>query len=246
VISDRRLLACAVLSVAGHLAFARGLQRLPRHDTTHTKRVVSIRVVPAPPALEPPPEPAAAPAPVPKTVPHERPRARPVPAAAHDLVPKDVPPPDRPAAPGDSTTPVFGVSLESTSQAGGGPAMPIGNTGHATGPSEPGSGPAKPLAEPVAAYEVTTMPLPQGRCLGKYTEEARQAGTEGTVVLDLIVDANGRARDVRVVTGLPHGLTEAAVAALKECRFSPGEKDGAAVPVRIRGFKIRFLLQNDE
>jgi hypothetical protein len=49
-----------------------------------------------------------------------------------------------------------------------------------------------------------------------------------------------------VVSGLEHGLTEAAVAAIKECRFTPGEKDGLPVPVRVRGFKIRFLMQNDD
>ncbi len=53
-------------------------------------------------------------------------------------------------------------------------------------------------------------------------------------------------RDVQVVSGLGHGLTEAAVAAAKRCHFSPGEKNGTPVPVRVRGFKIRFLLQNDE
>lgn len=35
-----------------------------------------------------------------------------------------------------------------------------------------------PLAEPVAAVEVTKMPLPQGRCAGDYTEEARAAATD--------------------------------------------------------------------
>jgi hypothetical protein len=53
-------------------------------------------------------------------------------------------------------------------------------------------------------------------------------------------------RDVHVVSGLGHGLTEAAIAAVRECRFSPGEKDGTAVPVRVRGFKIRFLMQDTE
>ena len=99
---------------------------------------------------------------------------------------------------------------------------------------------------PVPAYQVTTMPLPQGRCVGKYTEEAKRAAIEGTVILDLIVSETGRTRDIHVVSGLGHGLTEAAIAAIKECRFSPGEKDGAPVAVRVRGFKIRFLLQNDE
>jgi TonB family protein len=130
-------------------------------------------------------------------------------------------------------------------QAGSGPALPIGNTGLPT-KHDQGAPAAQPLPAPVQAYEVTTMPLPQGRCSGRYTEEARKAGVEGTVVLDLVVGQDGRVREVRVVSGLDHGLTEAAIAAAKECRFSPGEKDGTPVPVRVRGFKIRFLLDGAE
>jgi TonB family protein len=87
------------------------------------------------------------------------------------------------------------------------------------------------------------VPLPINPCIGRYTPEARAAATEGVVVLDLVVDELGRTRDIAVVEGLPHGLNESAIAAVRECRFVPGEKDGRPVPVRIRGFKVRFLLQ---
>ena len=62
------------------------------------------------------------------------------------------------------------------------------------------------------------------------------------MVLDLVVGADGRAKNIKVVAGLGHGLNEAAVAALKACRFTPGERSGVPVPVRIREFKIRFFL----
>src|SRR5207248_3124053 len=160
-----------------------------------------IRVVSPPPPPEPPPEPAPALEPTPpRPIPHERPRQRPAPLSARDVPPKDLPPPDRPPVEGEvSATPVFGVTMDSTSQAGRGPSMPIGNS--ARGPIARPDAPAapKPLAAPVAAYEVTTMPLPQGNCAGKYTEEAKLAAIEGTVVLDLIVGENGRVRDVQVV-----------------------------------------------
>ena len=61
-------------------------------------------------------------------------------------------------------------------------------------------------------------------------------------MLDLTVGEDGRTRDIKVITGLPNGLTEAAITAAKDCRFSPGEKDGKPVAVRIRGFKITFVL----
>ena len=89
------------------------------------------------------------------------------------------------------------------------------------------------------------MPLPRGRCSGAYTEQAREAGVEGTVVLDLVVGADGRARNIAIVSGLGHGLDQAAVAALRACRFTPGERAGAPVAVRVREFKIRFFLQEN-
>jgi TonB family protein len=162
-------------------------------------------------------------------------------ATVQDSISKDVPIADNAVvAPESSAPPVFGVTMESTSQGGKGPAVPVGNT---TTPQPTQGAPTnKPAAAPVAALEVTKMPLPQGRCSGKYTEDARAAGLEGVVVLDCVVDETGRARDIKVVSGLDHGLTEAAITALKECRFSPGEKGGEKVPVRVRGFKIRFVM----
>ena len=251
---DRRLVVCAVASVAGHVAFARGLAHLPRRTERPAGRVVSIRVVEPPPA-EPQPEPAKvaepAPAPAPQPPTRARPRVRPTMAEARPARPTEAPPPDQAPVPGAATgaAPVFGVTMESTSQASGGPSMRVGNTARpddGTSASRSGGGTPKGGAEPVPAYEVTTMPLPQGRCAGKYTDDAKAAGVEGTVVLDLVVGENGRTRDIHVVSGLGHGLTEAAVEALKACRFSPGEKDGVAVPVRVRGFKIRFLMQDND
>ena len=134
--------------------------------------------------------------------------------------------------------------MESTSQAGG-PAAPVGNT-QAPAPTSGDPHAVKPLAAPVAAAVVTKMPIPQGRCSGKYTEAARAAGAEGVVVLDLVVDDHGSARDIAVTSGLGYGLTEAAIAALAACQFSPGEKDGAPVAVRVRGFKIRFVLADGQ
>jgi TonB family protein len=140
---------------------------------------------------------------------------------------------------------VFGVTMDSTSQAGSGPAMPVGNTTHAA-PTAAAAAPVKPLAQPVAAVEVTKMPLPLGACPGKYTDEARAAALEGVVVLDVTIDEHGRARDFTVVSGLPHGLTQAAIDAVSACRFSPGERSGQPVPVRVRGYKIRFLMPDSQ
>jgi TonB family protein len=239
---DRRLAICALASIAGHFAFARGLDHLPERRELPPMPIVQVRVV-EPPPPEPEPEPPKAPEPPnpepPKQVVHERPRPH-APEVKRDVTPVDTPPNDTPTTTDTTTTPVFGVTMQSTSQGGSGPAMPVGNTTHAA-PTGTGA-PVKQLAEPVAAVEVTRMPMPLGRCSGKYTDEARAAAVEGVVVLDLIVDERGRARDITVVDGLPHGLTKAAIEALGACSFTPGERNGQTVPVRVRGFKIRFML----
>ena len=251
MILDRQLMICAIASVAGHFAFAWGLDALPRRDDKPPPRIVQVHVIepvkPPPPEPEPEPVKPEPPKPEPaKPLVHERPRPHEPTAVAHDKPPVDTPPVDHPPATTDTTTtPVFGVNMESTSQAGTGPAMPVGNTTHPAPAATPGAQ-VKALAPPVAAVEVTRMPLPQGRCAGKYTAEAHAAAIEGVVVLDLIVDEHGRARDITVVAGLSHGLTEAAIAALTACTFSPGERNGQAVPVRVRGFKIRFLMQDGQ
>ncbi len=242
---DWRLGICAIASIAGHFAFARGLDYLPARPPTPENRIVTVRVVePPPPAPEPepvkPPEPPK-PEPV-KPIVHERPRPHDAPVARHDVAPVDTPPVDHPPATTDTTTtPVFGVTMESTSQGGTGPAMPVGNTTRAA-PAAPAAAPVKPLVEPVAAAEVTKMPLPLRECPARYTEEARGAAVEGVVVLAAIIDEHGRARDITVVQGLPHGLTQSAIAELTRCPFSPGERNGQPVPVRLRELKFRFVL----
>lgn len=247
---DQRLVICAVVSVLGHFALGEALEQLPARPAVKYDRKITIQVVetPKPPKVEEPPppeppkpEPQPQPKPEPKVV-RERPVAH-VEATVHDTVAKDVPIADHAVvAPEASAPPVFGVTMESTSQAGT-TSAPVGNTTQPGAPRGTATD-VKPAAAPVAAYEVTKMPMPQGRCSGKYTDEARAAAIEGTVVLDLIVDEQGRARDIKVVEGLDHGLTQAAITALQACRFSPGEKDGKPVPVRVRGFKIRFVLQD--
>lgn len=259
---DRSLLVCAVLSVAAHFALGEALSTLPPRAPIERDRRIEITVVTPPPptTLEPEPPPPPPPAPEPPPPP---PVAKPVPttkpAPAKPTPPLPTQPQIAAAAPAETAAPnaavgtadapaqpVFGVTMESTSTGGSGPAVPVGNTTTPqAGEKASGGGPAKQMA-PAAAAEVTKMPLPQGACSGKYTDDARAAGIEGTVVLDLVVDESGRARDITVVSGLDHGLTEAAVAALKACRFSPGERSGQRVPVRVRGFKIRFVMADGQ
>ena len=244
-----RLLACAVVAVVGHLLLIRGVVYLPAHAEAARPAVVQVVLRAPPPEPEKPAEPEAAAEPKTQAI-HQAPARRRAmtDAPRRENVLKNPPPTERPSTGTDTTTtPVFGISMESTSSAGTGPALPVGNTLQTKpGRVKVAAANVKPLAAPVQAYEVTKMPLPIGRCTGKYTEEARQAGLEGTVILDIVVGEDGAVRDVTIVQGLGQGLNEAAVRALKACRFTPGERNGKSVPVRVRRFKVHFALGETE
>jgi TonB family protein len=77
-----------------------------------------------------------------------------------------------------------------------------------------------------------------------YSDQATAARLEGTVLLSLVVDENGNARDIRVARPLGLGLDEKAVGAVKGWRFAPGTRDGSAVVVPI-DVEVRFHLLAD-
>ena len=62
-----------------------------------------------------------------------------------------------------------------------------------------------------------------------FTEEARINGVQGVVRLRLILGADGNAKFPLVIKGLPHGLTECAVAAARGIRFTPATMEGRPV-----------------
>lgn len=66
----------------------------------------------------------------------------------------------------------------------------------------------------------------------RYTEPARRAGITGPVILDLIIDTKGRVESVKVLRGLPLGLTKSAVAAVEQWRFEPSTYKDRPVSVR--------------
>jgi TonB family protein len=62
-----------------------------------------------------------------------------------------------------------------------------------------------------------------------FTEEARAHGVEGTVVLTAVLCRTGKVTDIKVVEGLPDGLTEKAIESTRGIKFEPAEKDGEVV-----------------
>ena len=67
-----------------------------------------------------------------------------------------------------------------------------------------------------------------------YTESARNAQVEGTVVLRAILAADGQIQNVLVLSRLPHGLTERAIEAARKIKFQPAVKDGRPVSVFVQ------------
>jgi TonB family protein len=78
-----------------------------------------------------------------------------------------------------------------------------------------------------------TPPTVLSRVDPRYPEEARAAGLDGTVVLQAVVKSDGTVDVIRVVRGLAFGLTDSAVDAIKQWRFTPGQKGGQAVDVAL-------------
>jgi periplasmic protein TonB len=74
-----------------------------------------------------------------------------------------------------------------------------------------------------------------------YTEEARAAKLQGTVVLSVEIDPTGTATNFKMVRGLGLGLDEKAVEAVKKWKFKPGEKDGTPVKVAAT-IEVNFHL----
>jgi TonB family protein len=77
-----------------------------------------------------------------------------------------------------------------------------------------------PAASRVVPAEILSKPTPN------YTEEARNLKIEGEVLLEVVLEASGRLRVVRVVRGLGHGLDDNAVKAAQQIQFKPAMRDG--------------------
>jgi TonB family protein len=74
-----------------------------------------------------------------------------------------------------------------------------------------------------------------------YSEDARAAKLQGTVLLKIVVDVDGLAKDIQVVNSLGYGLDEKAVEAITHWTFKPGTLDGAPVPVMAQ-IEVNFRL----
>lgn len=104
---------------------------------------------------------------------------------------------------------------------------------------------APPVAEPegpihvggdVQKPEKVSAPQPQ------YTEIARKARIQGVVIVQAIIDKQGNVTNVKVLKGLPMGLSEQAVEAIKKWKFKPATLNGKPVDVYYN-LTVNFRLQ---
>ena len=75
----------------------------------------------------------------------------------------------------------------------------------------------------------------------EYSEEARRARVQGSVLLALIVGPDGNPHDLHLMRSLGMGLDDKALEAVRTWRFEPARKDGVPVAVRI-SVEVNFRL----
>ena len=76
-----------------------------------------------------------------------------------------------------------------------------------------------------------------------YTDAARRANIQGTVVLDCIITSLGKTHDISVYESLDPGLDQQAIEAVQGWKFDPAIKDGQPVSVKLR-VRVTFRLYN--
>jgi periplasmic protein TonB len=76
----------------------------------------------------------------------------------------------------------------------------------------------------------------------RYTEPARRAGVQGTVIIEAIIDEKGRVTDQRILRSLPMGLDKAAMDAVQQWRFSPAMRGDSPVKVYFV-LTVNFTIQ---
>jgi len=91
--------------------------------------------------------------------------------------------------------------------------------GNGIGDGDDDSGPP-PASGPTTPLKVTYTPKPS------YTDAARQNQVQGKVTLRVTFLASGGIGSISTVRGLPNGLTEQAIAAARQIRFTPAMVNG--------------------
>jgi TonB family protein len=68
----------------------------------------------------------------------------------------------------------------------------------------------------------------------EFSDEARRARYQGTVLVSLLVTEEGLPSDLRIEKALGEGLDEKALEAIRQYRFQPAMRDGKPIAARIK------------
>jgi len=138
----------------------------------------------------------------------------------------------------------FGKGTLPSNGPGSGAGMGSGKGG-GVGPGDGGGyGPGKGGGFGAGAYRFgggVSQPTLLHKVEPEYSEEARKAKYQGTVVLALVVDEKGQPREIRVLRAVGLGLDEKAIDAVRQWKFRPGYLNNKPVPV-IAQVEVNFRL----
>jgi len=212
----------------------------------------------APPPPPPPPPPAGSSAPKstpvkpvevthqtfvqPREIPKEVPKADPTPSQSNSDSSQTN---DSPGVPGGVEGGVVGGVVGGQlggvlgGQLGGVPGGQLGGTPGGTGDAKPPEPPAD--AGPLRVGGDVKAPVVVHRVDPQYPDIARKSRLAGVVIVEAIIDKNGNVDQVKVLKGLPMGLTENAEADVKQWKFKPGTLNGEPVDV-IFNLTVNFTL----
>jgi protein TonB len=90
--------------------------------------------------------------------------------------------------------------------------------------------------------DVSKPPVPTYRREPVYPPELKRLKIEGQVFIDCVVDKNGNVRNPKVHKSDNDGFNKNAIDAVRKWKFTPGEKDGKKVLVKVR-IPINFNLK---
>jgi protein TonB len=181
--------------------------------------VRAVALPPPPPIVRPAPSPSSSPSPSNSTVP----------VAAPDRIREE--------------TPVTPPSIATPGAIDGGIAFGAGVEGSLGPPSPPTPPPPEPpkVQGPVRVALLPESPRKTVDVRPVYPEVARAARVEGTVILESVLDTNGRVTQLRVIKSVPL-LDQAALDAVRQWRYSPSMYYGKPVSV-LMTITVRFTLQ---
>jgi vitamin B12 transporter len=108
----------------------------------------------------------------------------------------------------------------------------------------PSSGPlAPPSGRYVNPYQVTRLPELVFNFMAPYPQQARTLGIEGTVVLRLTINNEGKVAKAIIVKSAGNDFDESALYAVKHFKFKPGMDGDEAITTDV-AYTYRFVLDN--